>query len=209
METNRKLGAPFSMQPASMRHMAYDPTRARLILLRILEALEISGREASKLAGVSPSVMSQFLSGKNKAMGADIYANLAEALRKRTKENILVSDLLGERPYITALGRRLELVRQVFCENLPERMQLSEDDWTALITQTGLLPDEKARQVIDVTGVPRQFLDAGDPSGLGRVQVEALLRSVVSGIQPSPAADPPELEPALSPRRQTAARKRS
>lgn len=192
-----------------MPRMPYDPTRARLILQNILDALGISGREASSLAGVSASVMSQFVSGKNVAMGADIYFNLAEKLRERTKENILVSDLLGERPYITATGRRLELVRQVLCENLPERMQLSDDDWTALITQTGLLPDDKARQVIDITGVPRHFLDSGDPSGLGRVQVEALLRSAVNGTQPNPTAEPQEPKPDESPRSLKAGRKRS
>lgn len=197
------------MQPSSMRRMAYDPTRARLILTRILESLKVSGREASAFAGVSPSVMSQFLTGKTEAMGANIYVNLAEKLRMRTKEKILVSDLLGERPYTTAMGRRLELIRQVLCENLPERMHLSEADWEELITQVGLLSDDRARQVIDFTGVPREFLDSGDPSGLGRVQIEGLLRASLSETQPNPVVPPPTPEPSASPRRQTAARKRS
>jgi len=192
-----------------MPRMPYDPTRARLILLRILDAFGLSGREASSLAGVSPAVMGQFLSGKNASMRANIYFNLAEKLRERHQENILVSDLLGERPYLTAVGRRLELIRQVLCVNLPERMHLSEAAWEDLITQSGLLSEDRARQIIDFTGVPREFLDSGDPSGLGRVQIEALLQAALSETQPSPAAPRPTREPSANPRRQTATRKRS
>lgn len=197
------------MRPASIRRMEIDLERARRTLDSILKQHGLSHRAASDMAGASPSTVGKFIKSNNVSIGAVALMRLAAALRERSKENILVSDLLGERPYLTPVGRRLELVRQVLCENLPERMHMSEADWTALITQTGLLPEDKARQVTDFTGVPRPFLDSGDPSGLGRVQIERLLQVALTDGQPNREALPPEPAPSASPRRQTAARKRS
>ncbi|WP_425065588.1 hypothetical protein [Reyranella sp.] len=189
--------------------MPYSYERARAALSRLMDAYNISGRKAADMARASPSTVAHFLSGKTRSLGADNYFNLAEALRELTGETIFVSDLLGERIFMTAMGRRIELVRQTLCPDLPARMRLSEADWSTLISQTGTLPEDKARQIIEITGIPRQFIEAGDPTGLGRVQLESLLAASWTQNPSNPGAPPPKPELGANPPRRTATRKRS
>ena len=189
--------------------MPYNPEVAREVLSRLMAAYKLSGRTAASMARASPATVAHFLNGRTESLGADNYFNLAEALSEMTGETILVSDLLGERPFMTAMGRRLDLVRQTLCPDLPARMRLSDADWSQLLSQTGHLSADVARQIVDITGVPRHFLEAGDSTGLGRVQLEALLAASWGDIRSSPATRPPKPAPAERPKLRTATRKRS
>lgn len=206
---NKKLGAPIFLYASNMPAMAYDAIRARAILKKMLDGRGLSYRAASKLGGVSPATVGKFLKGDTEAMGADIYVNLVAALRDENQDGVLVSDLLGERPYRTPFGRRVELIRQALCPDLPERMRLSEADWIELVSQTGPLPRDRIQQVADFTGVPERFIETGDPAGLGRVQMEALLQGALSDTPPNPPVAPPTRELSENHHPRKATRKRS
>lgn len=112
---------------------------------------------------------------------------------------------------ITTAGRRLYAIRAALCPDLPAQIGVaSEVAWEALTDRPGGLHPRIAQQVADVTGLPVEYVEDGDPSALTREQAVSLLVEAFREDEATHSkADLPKKAPSSSRPAQAASRKRS
>ena len=97
--------------------MSYSPDEARSALRQVMVAHKLSARGLSKLAGLSPSAITQFMKARVRSLTAETYDAIAAGLSKKIGREVDIAELRGEipveRPVSAFIGAGDEVVPPV------------------------------------------------------------------------------------------------